>query len=233
MTRSLGTTTSSKNSSANSASPLIARRGRTVTPGLSMSTNRAVMPRWASSAVPVRARRMQRRAYWAQLVQTFWPLTRQVSPSSTARSRNEARSLPASGSENPWHHASSPRSSGGRAQAAMAGAKRTTAGASTSIIPKEKGGGQPAAASSSDSTPRSSEEPPSPPSSSGQPHRSQPASKRSRCSSPSTANWPSRSVGRRRKRSRSAAWPAIHRPNSARNVARSMSVESAGSVLRP
>src|SRR2546423_13950734 len=113
---------------------------------------------------------MRRWAYGTQLVHPFGPLTRQASPSSTARSRSEARSLPASGSERPWHQASSPRSSDGRAQAAMAGAKRATAGASTSIIPKENGGGQPAAASSSDSTPRSREEPPSPPTASGQPH---------------------------------------------------------------
>ena len=44
-------------------------------------------------------------------VQILWPLITQSSPSRTAFVRSDARSLPASGSEKPWHHASSPRSS--------------------------------------------------------------------------------------------------------------------------
>ena len=42
-----------------------------------MSTKSAVIPRWADSGVPVRVSRTQRCAYWARLVQTFWPVTRQ------------------------------------------------------------------------------------------------------------------------------------------------------------
>ena len=40
----------------------------------------------------------------------FWPLTTKWSPSRTARHRSDARSLPAFGSEKPWHQMSSPRS---------------------------------------------------------------------------------------------------------------------------
>ena len=76
--RSAGTTTSSKNTSANSRSPLIISSGATVIPGVSMSTKNAVMPRWRESAGPVRVRSTQRSEYWARLVQTFWPLITHV-----------------------------------------------------------------------------------------------------------------------------------------------------------
>ena len=72
--RSAGTTTSSKNTSANSRSPLIISSGETVMPGVFMSTKKAVMPRWRESAGPVRVRSTQRSEYWARLVQTFCPL---------------------------------------------------------------------------------------------------------------------------------------------------------------
>ena len=76
--RSAGTTTSSKNTSANSRSPLIISSGATVIPGVSMSTKNAVMPRWRDSAGPVRVSSTQRSEYWARLVQTFWPLITHV-----------------------------------------------------------------------------------------------------------------------------------------------------------
>ena len=50
--RSAGTTTSSKNTSANSRTPLIISSGATVIPGVSMSTKNAVMPRWRDSGGP-------------------------------------------------------------------------------------------------------------------------------------------------------------------------------------
>ena len=50
--RSKGTTTSSKKTSENSALPCMVPIGRTVIPGESMSTKRAVIPRWADSGVP-------------------------------------------------------------------------------------------------------------------------------------------------------------------------------------
>ena len=52
-------------------------RGRTLMPGLSMSTNSAVIPLCADSVVPVRVNSTHRCAYWAKLVHTFWPLMRQ------------------------------------------------------------------------------------------------------------------------------------------------------------
>ncbi len=100
----------------------MAEIGRTVTPGASMSTKRAVMPLWADSGVPVRVSRTQRWAYWARLVHTFCPVTRQPSSWRTARHASEARLLPVPGSENPWHHVSSPRSSSGTMAAASSGA---------------------------------------------------------------------------------------------------------------
>ena len=72
--RSAGTATSSKNTSANSCSPLIISIGETVMPGVSMSTRNAVMPRWRESGAPVRVSSTQRSEYCARLVHTFWPL---------------------------------------------------------------------------------------------------------------------------------------------------------------
>ena len=95
--------------------------GRTVMPGVSMSTNRAVMPRCADSGVPVRVSSTQRSAYWARLVHTFWPVTRQPSSARVARHGREARLLPVPGSEKPWHQVSSPRSSRGTMVAASSG----------------------------------------------------------------------------------------------------------------
>ena len=62
-TRSAGTTTSSKKTSANSWTPLSISIGDTVMPGVSMSTKNAVMPRWRASIGPVRVRSTQRSAY--------------------------------------------------------------------------------------------------------------------------------------------------------------------------
>ncbi len=47
------------------------------------------------------------------VVHTFWPFTIHSSPSRTAVVASEAMSDPAPGSENSWHHRSSPVSSGG------------------------------------------------------------------------------------------------------------------------
>ena len=119
--RSSGTATSSKKTSQNSGAPCMVSIGRTVMPGLSMSTNSAVMPRWADSGVPVRVSSTQRWAYWARLVHTFWPVTRQPSSVRVARHESAARLLPVPGSEKPWHHVSSPRSSRGTIVAASSG----------------------------------------------------------------------------------------------------------------
>ena len=51
------------------------RNGRTVMPGVSMSTKKAVIASWLGvSASPVRVSRMHRCEYCAKLVHTFWPL---------------------------------------------------------------------------------------------------------------------------------------------------------------
>ncbi len=120
--REKGTTTSSKKTSENSSLPCMVPIGRTEIPGESMSTKRAVIPRWAESGVPVRVSSTQRWAYWARLVHTFWPVTRQSPSTRTARQAREARLLPVPGSENPWHQVSSPRRRAGTMAAASSGA---------------------------------------------------------------------------------------------------------------
>ena len=72
-------------------------------PGVSMSTRKAVMPRWRESGSPVRVSSTQRSEYWARLVHTFWPLIRTTStdPPGTARHASDDKSLPVPGSENP------------------------------------------------------------------------------------------------------------------------------------
>ena len=54
----------------------------------------------------VRARTKIQLAYWAMVVQVFWPEMTQESPSRRALVRRLARSDPAPGSEKPWHHQS-------------------------------------------------------------------------------------------------------------------------------
>ncbi len=174
--RSAGTTTSSKNTSANSRTPLIISIGATVTPGVSMSTKNAVMPRWRDSGVPVRVNSTQRSEYWARLVHTFWPLithadARSASPlRGTARQLSAARSLPVPGSEKPWHHISAPESRRGTTSAASpGGAKSMSVGASTSISENRPGSARSRAASAAPSSVRSIGDPPSPPTDSGHP----------------------------------------------------------------
>ena len=53
-------------------------------------------------------------ASWANVVQTFWPVTRQPPLSCTALVFSEARSEPDSGSEKPWHQISSAERIGSR-----------------------------------------------------------------------------------------------------------------------
>ena len=105
--RSAGTTTSSKNTSANSGTPLIISMGETVIPGrVHVDEERGDARGGATRSRPVRVRSTQRSEYWARLVHTFWPLTiqrrgRPGSPSGTARQRSDARSLPGPGLREP------------------------------------------------------------------------------------------------------------------------------------
>ena len=62
------------------------------------------MPRCFLASGSVRTRQKIQSPYWPRVVQVFWPLTTQSSPSRTAVVRSEARSEPASGSEKPCDH---------------------------------------------------------------------------------------------------------------------------------
>ena len=86
--------------SSNSLSPVICRNGRHSTPGECMSTTKNEMPRCFGTSGSVRAMRMAQSEKCPPLHQTFWPLTTHSSPSRTADVVREARSDPASGSEN-------------------------------------------------------------------------------------------------------------------------------------
>ena len=72
------------------------------------------MPLCLGTSRFVRAMRIPQSLCWAPDVHTFCPFTTKASPSRTARLLSAARSDPASGSENSWHHTSSPRSMAGR-----------------------------------------------------------------------------------------------------------------------
>jgi len=72
------------------------------------------MPWCLGTSGSVRASRTANDAWSAQVVQIFCPLMTQESPSRSARVDSDARSLPAPGSLNSWHHSSSARTIGGR-----------------------------------------------------------------------------------------------------------------------
>ncbi|CAB4918758.1 unannotated protein [freshwater metagenome] len=109
-----GIRTSSKKTSLKSDCPPIWRSGRTVTPGACMSTTNIVSPPCLGRSGSVRVSRMPKSETCASVVQTFWPLTTQSSPSRTAVVRSAARSEPLAGSLNSWHQTSSARSSRAR-----------------------------------------------------------------------------------------------------------------------
>ena len=98
------TTASVKNTSLNAVWPVISLSGRTSTPGWCMSSANQVMPWCLGASGLVRASSIPRSARWPPEVHTFWPLTIQTSPSFTARVVSPARSEPAPGSLNSWHH---------------------------------------------------------------------------------------------------------------------------------
>ena len=106
--------------------------GRTSMPGVRMSTMKKVMPLCLGASGSVRAMRMPKSAWWASEVHTFWPFTTHSSPSRTARVPRAARSLPAPGSLNSWHHTSSPRSSGPRYRCCCSGEPWRISGGPTS-----------------------------------------------------------------------------------------------------
>ncbi|SKT97064.1 Uncharacterised protein [Mycobacteroides abscessus subsp. abscessus] len=99
-TFSSGTMTPSRKTSLNISSPVISRSGRTVMPGVFMSSRKYVMPLCLGTSGLVRARQMAQSAICALEFQTFCPSSFQPPSTRVALVRNAARSLPAPGSEN-------------------------------------------------------------------------------------------------------------------------------------
>ncbi|CAD7342022.1 hypothetical protein SPHS6_03842 [Sphingobium sp. S6] len=89
----------SKNTSANSASPVIWRIGRASTPGWSMGTMRNERPLLPTLPGSVRATTKHQSAIVPIEVQIFWPSMMYLSPSRRALVFTLARSEPAPGSE--------------------------------------------------------------------------------------------------------------------------------------
>ena len=102
--RSPGTRTSENQTSLTSWPPSMSSIGRTSTPGVVMSMRSIEMPACFFTSGSVRTRVKIQSPCWPRVVQVFWPLTTQSSPSRTAVVRRLARSEPASGSENPCDH---------------------------------------------------------------------------------------------------------------------------------
>ena len=94
-------------SSLNSASPVIWRSGRDLDAVLLHVHQEVGEAAVLGASGFVRATSMHHFDSCASVVQTFWPVTTQSSPSRTARVFSEARSEPDSGSEKPWHQISS------------------------------------------------------------------------------------------------------------------------------
>ena len=88
--------------------PHLDARARTCPPGSS------VIPSCLGAAGSVRAMQIAQAACLASEVQIFWPVSRQPPSARSARVVSPARSEPAPGSLNSWHHRKSPRSVGGR-----------------------------------------------------------------------------------------------------------------------
>ena len=113
-TFSAGIRTSLKNTSLKWAEPLMVRIGRGSTPGVAKSTKKKVIPLCLGALASVRASRIPQSDRWAEEFHTFCPFTTNSSPSRSARVARLARSDPAPGSLNSWHHTTSPRSMGFR-----------------------------------------------------------------------------------------------------------------------
>jgi hypothetical protein len=79
-----------------------------------MGTSRKERPLCLGASGSVRHNAKHQSDHSDQEVHTFWPSITQSSPSRRARVWTLARSLPAFGSEYPWHQSSSPRAMGGR-----------------------------------------------------------------------------------------------------------------------
>ena len=112
-----GVRASSKNTSLNSAVPVICTIGRILMPGWRTGTSRQDRPRWRSAPGSVRASRKHQSAMCAIEVHIFCPSMCHSPSRNDARVRRPARSEPAPGSEYPWHHSSVPAAIPGRKRA--------------------------------------------------------------------------------------------------------------------
>ena len=179
---SAGRRTSLRNTSSNSASPFIWRSGRSSTPGEAMSIRKNEMPLWGRASASVRAMRIPRSATRPLEHQTFWPSTTHSSPSRTARVDNDARSEPASGSENSWHQIRSPVRIGRRCSACCSGVPKAITAPPVRTQPTMlRNGGTWARAHSVIQAPPWSGDRPWPPCSTGQVMPAKPASNNVSC----------------------------------------------------
>ena len=127
------------NTSLNEAWKFICRSGRTSTPGWCIGSAKYDSPRCFGTSQFVRATRMPKSAWWADVFQTFCPLTIQRSPSRTAVVVSPARSDPAPGSLNSWHHVCSPVSSGARNRSRTASGPWVRIVGPASVVPPPTG----------------------------------------------------------------------------------------------
>ena len=126
------------------------------------------MPRCLGASGSVRTSSSHQSATCASVVQIFWPVMTQSSPSRTAVVRSDARSEPASGSEKPWHQMSSPRRIRGSSAVFWSSVPCAMSGGATFGIPITLiGPGAPERCSSSFQTSWSSTPAPRPPYSTG------------------------------------------------------------------
>jgi hypothetical protein len=140
ITFACGTRASLKNTSLKVAPPVISFSGRTSMPGWCMSITKYVIPACLGTSTFVRAMRMPHFENWAPEVQTFWPLTTHSSPSRTARVCRPARSEPAPGSLNSWHHTSRPLTMSGRNRSRCSSVPCSTIVGPAIITPMPDGG---------------------------------------------------------------------------------------------
>ena len=99
--------------------------GRYSMPGVFMSMMSTLMPLCFGTSVLVRTKHRHQAACCAPDVHTFWPLTMNRSPSSTAFVVNDARSLPAFGSLMPRHQLISARSVGSTKRSRCSGVPKS------------------------------------------------------------------------------------------------------------
>ena len=115
------TNASSKNTSAKPSSPSSRPNPRTVTPSVSSGTRKYVRPlcRSLSGSERNNPKRCVQNA--PRVVHVFWPFSSQPPSTLVARLWMPARSLPALGSDHPWHHSSSAAAMRGRMRSCCSG----------------------------------------------------------------------------------------------------------------